>query len=172
MKKKQNKTEIHHFRKLEFFGKKSNFGKSGRHIIISCINPSQGQFVTQWWELSRGSSSMFSIDGGFTKRSLLERLCPSTFMEIWAEGKCGRKRWKRNRKLLSLEDCQAKSILIFTSQCSKSHLMQMLVSDHRVTVANSPHLNPTDNLWSSVKKKMGDSRSNDADDLKAPVKAS
>ncbi len=48
-------------------------------------------------------------------------------------------------------------------------------NDHGVTVldwpANSPDLNPIENLWGIVKRKMRDTRPNNADDLKAAVKA-
>ncbi len=46
-------------------------------------------------------------------------------------------------------------------------------NDHCVTVwpANSPDLNPTENLWGIVKSKMRDTRPNNADDLKAAIKA-
>ncbi len=46
--------------------------------------------------------------------------------------------------------------------------------DHGVTVldwpANSPDLNPIENLWGIVKRKMRDTRPNNADELKATVK--
>ncbi len=46
-------------------------------------------------------------------------------------------------------------------------------SDHGVTVldwpANSPDLNPIENLWGIVKRKMRDTRPNNVDDLKATV---
>ncbi len=48
-------------------------------------------------------------------------------------------------------------------------------NDHGVTVldwpANSPDLNPIENLWGIVKRKMRDTRSNNVDDLKAAIKA-
>ncbi len=48
-------------------------------------------------------------------------------------------------------------------------------NDHGVTVldwpANSPDLNPIDNLWGIVERKMRDTRPNNADDLKAAIKA-
>ncbi len=47
-------------------------------------------------------------------------------------------------------------------------------NDHGVTVldwpANSPDLNPIEHLWGIVKRKMRDTRPNNADDLKATVK--
>ncbi len=47
-------------------------------------------------------------------------------------------------------------------------------NDHGVTVldwpANSPDLNPIENIWGIVKRKMRDTRPNNADELKATVK--
>ncbi len=57
-----------------------------------------------------------------------------------------------------------------TAKCTKSWF-----NDHGVTVldwlANSPDLNPIDNLWGIVKRKMRETRPNHADDLKAAIKA-
>ncbi len=48
-------------------------------------------------------------------------------------------------------------------------------NDHSVTVLdwpeNSPDLIPEENLWGIVKRKMRDTRPNNADDLKAAIKA-
>ncbi len=48
-------------------------------------------------------------------------------------------------------------------------------NDQGVTVlnwpANSPDLNPIDNLWGIVKRKMRDTRPNNADDQKVAIKA-
>ncbi len=56
-----------------------------------------------------------------------------------------------------------------TAKSTKSWL-----NDHGVTVldwsTNSPDLNPIENLWGIVKRKMRDTRPNNADDLKATVK--
>ncbi len=61
--------------------------------------------------------------------------------------------------------------------CPHCQRYQKLVQwhDHGVTVldwpANSPDLYPIENLWSIVKRKMRDTRPNNADDLKAAIKA-
>ncbi len=48
-------------------------------------------------------------------------------------------------------------------------------NDHSVTVidwsVNSPELKPIESLWDIVKRKMRDTRPNNADDLKAAIKA-
>ncbi len=58
----------------------------------------------------------------------------------------------------------------FTAKGTKSRLY-----DHGVTVLdwpeNSPDLNPIENKWGIVKRKMTDTRPNNADDLKASIKA-
>ncbi len=68
--------------------------------------------------------------------------------------------------------------LIFQQDLAPAHTAKdtkSWLNDHGVTVldwpANSPDLNPIENLWSIVKRKMRDTRPNNADDLKAAIKA-
>ncbi len=65
---------------------------------------------------------------------------------------------------------------IFQQDLAPAHTAKSTKSwfnDHGVTVldwpANSPDLNPIENLWGIVKRKMRDTRSNNADELKATV---
>ncbi len=67
---------------------------------------------------------------------------------------------------------------ILQQDLAPAHIAQGTKSwfnDHGVTVldwpANSLDLKPIENLWSTVKSKMRDTRPNDADDLKAVIKA-
>ncbi len=67
---------------------------------------------------------------------------------------------------------------IFQQDLALAHIAKGTKSwfnDHGVTVldspANSPDLIPIDNLWGIVKRKMRDTRSNNADDLKVAIKA-
>ncbi len=68
--------------------------------------------------------------------------------------------------------------LIFQQDFAPAHTAKGTKSwfnDHGVTVldwpASSPNLNPIENLWGIVKRKMRDTRTNNADDLKAAIKA-
>lgn len=67
---------------------------------------------------------------------------------------------------------------IFQQDLAPAHTAKSTKSwfnDHGITVldwpANSPDLNPIENLWGIVKRKMRDTRPNNADDLKAAIKA-
>ncbi len=67
---------------------------------------------------------------------------------------------------------------IFQQDLAPAHIAKGTKSwfnDHGVTVldwpANTPDLNPTENIWGIVKRKMRDTRPNNADDLKAAIKA-
>ncbi len=67
--------------------------------------------------------------------------------------------------------------LIFQQDLTPAHTAKGTKSwfkDHGVTVldwpANLPDLNPIENLWAIVKRKMRDTRHNNADDLKAAIK--
>ncbi len=68
--------------------------------------------------------------------------------------------------------------LIFQQDLAPAHTVKGTKSwfnEHDVTVpdwpANSPDLNPIENQWGIVKRKMRDTRPNNADDLKAAIKA-
>ncbi len=68
-------------------------------------------------------------------------------------------------------------ILIFQQDLAPAHTAKSTKSwlnDHGVGVldwpANSPDLNPIENLWSIVKRKMRNKRPKNADELKATVK--
>ncbi len=68
--------------------------------------------------------------------------------------------------------------LIFKQDLAPTHTAKGTknwFNDNDVTVldwpANSPDLNPRENLWSIVKRKMRDTRPNNADGLKAAMKA-
>ncbi len=68
--------------------------------------------------------------------------------------------------------------LIFQQDLTPAHTAKGTKSwfnDHGVTVldwpANSPDLNPKENLWDIVKRKMRDTRPNNTDDLKATIRA-
>ncbi len=66
---------------------------------------------------------------------------------------------------------------IFQQDLAPAHIAKGTKSwfnDHGVTVldwpANTPDLNPTENIWGIVKRKMRDTRPSNADDLKVTIK--
>ncbi len=79
--------------------------------------------------------------------------------------------------LLSADKLYGDADFIFQQDLAPAHTAKGTKSwfnDHGVTVldwpANSPDLNPIENLWGIVKRKMRDTRPNNADELKATVK--
>ncbi len=82
-----------------------------------------------------------------------------------------------NFMLPSADKLYGDADFIFQQDLAPAHTAKSTKSwfnDHGVTVldwpANSPDLNPIENLWGIVKRKMRDTRPNNADDLKATVK--
>ncbi len=80
--------------------------------------------------------------------------------------------------LPSADKLYGDSDFIFQQDLAPAHTAKGTKSwfnDHGVTVldwpANSPDVNPIENLWGIVKRKMRDTRPNNADDLKAAIKA-
>lgn len=66
---------------------------------------------------------------------------------------------------------------IFQQDLAPAHFVKSTrtwTNDHGIPVldwsANSPDLNPTENLWAFVKQKMSNTTPNKADDLKAAIK--
>ncbi len=63
---------------------------------------------------------------------------------------------------------------IFQQDLAPAHTAKSWLNDHGVGVldwpANSPDLNPIENLWGIVKRKMRNKRPKNADELKATVK--
>ncbi len=80
--------------------------------------------------------------------------------------------------MLPSEKLYGDADFIFQQDLAPAHTAKGIKSwfnDHGVTVldwpANLPDLNPIENLWAIVKRKMRDTRPNNTDDLKAALKA-
>ncbi len=84
------------------------------------------------------------------------------------------------RETQPYEDCQAKLIQEFgwpAQDLAPAHSAKSTncwLNDHGVGVldwpANSPDLNPIENIWGIVKRKIRNKRPKNADELKATVK--
>ncbi len=107
-----------------------------------------------------------------TKEAVHRVLYPSMLTESWVEGKSvEEKDAQPTERTAALWGLSSKIDLApaHTAKSSKSWL-----NDHGVGVldwpANSPDLNPIENLWGIVKRKMRNKRPKNADELKATVK--
>ncbi len=87
------------------------------------------------------------------------------------------RRFLEHFMLSSADKLYGDADFIFQQDLAPAHTAKGTKSwfnDHGVTVldwpANSPDLNPIENQWGIVKRKMRDTRPNNADDLKATVK--
>ncbi len=83
-----------------------------------------------------------------------------------------------NFMLPSADKLYGDADFIFQQDLTPAHIAKgtkRWINDHGVTVLdwpeNSPDLNLVENLWGIVKRKMRDTRPNNADDLKAAIKA-
>ncbi|KAJ7317029.1 hypothetical protein JRQ81_003191 [Phrynocephalus forsythii] len=81
--------------------------------------------------------------------------------------------------LLSADEFYGDADFIFQKDLGPAHTAKSTktwFNDHGITVldwpANSPDLNPIENLWDTAKRKMRDTRLNNAGELKATVEAS
>ena len=79
----------------------------------------------------------------------------------------------------SAEQLYGGADFIFQQDMAPAHTAKSTktwLNDHRITVldwpANSPDLNPIENLWGIAKRKMRDMRPNNAAELKAAIEAS
>ncbi len=134
-------------------------GRVERHRIHVAWSP--GCFHSQWWF---GLSCHLLV---LVQCFLKSTVNAAIYQDIW-----------EHFLLPSDEKLYGDADFIFQQDLATAHTAKVTKSwsnDHGVTVldwpANSPDLNPIENLWGIVKRKMRDTRPNNADDMKAAIKA-
>ncbi len=134
-------------------------GRVERHRIHVAWSP-VWSFHSQWWWAAMSSAGVGPLC--FLKSTVNAAI----YQEIL-----------EHFMLPSADKLYGDADFIFQQDLAPAHTAKGTKSwfnDHGVGVldwpANSPDLNPIENLWSIVKRKMRDTRPNNADELKATVK--